>query len=65
MTIVAPARRRRRRFSRWIVESGVSRGTSTSLRSSLSATEAARWTRFAIAPAAMLAAVDIEQGQMT
>ena len=48
-----------------MVESGVSRGTSTSLRSSLSATEAARWTRFAIAPAAIVAAVAIEQGQTT
>jgi len=34
-------------------------------RSSFSATEAARWTRFAIAPAAMLAAVDMEHGQTT
>ena len=35
-------------FSRWIVDSGVSRGQSTSLRSSLSATDAARWIRFAL-----------------
>jgi hypothetical protein len=47
------------------VESGVSRGTRTSFRSSFSATDAARWTRLAIAPAAMLAAVDIEHGQTT
>ncbi len=46
-------------------ESGVSRGTSTSLRPSLSATEAARWMRFAMAPAASVPTVDIEQGQIT
>src|SRR5437868_4991067 len=39
-------------FSRWICDSGVSRGTSTSLRSSFKATEAARWIRFCIAPEA-------------
>jgi hypothetical protein len=31
----------------------------------LSATEAARWIRFAIAPVASVPTVDIEQGQMT
>ena len=46
-------------------ESGVSRGTSTSLRPSLSATDAARWIRLAIAPAATVPTVDIEHGQMT
>ena len=46
-------------------ESGVSRGTRTSLRPSFSATEAARWIRFAIAPAASVPTVDIEQGQTT
>ena len=46
-------------------ESGVSRGTSTSLRSSFSATDAARWIRFAIAPAASVPTVHIEHGQTT
>jgi hypothetical protein len=46
-------------------ESGVSRGTSTSLRPSFSATDAARWIRFAIAPAARVPTVDMEQGQTT
>ena len=70
----SPARRRGsprpRRSSvarprRWIDESGVSRGTSTSLRRSLSATEAARWMRFVIAPEASVPTVDIEHGQTT
>ena len=52
-------------FSRWIVESGVSRGTSMSLRPSLSATEAARWMRFVIVPAATVPTVAIEHGQIT
>ena len=52
-------------FSRWIAESGVSRGQSTSFRSSFSATEAARWIRFCIAPDAIVPSVPIEQGQMT
>ncbi len=55
----------RRRPRRWIDESGVSRGTSTSVRRSFSATEAARWIRFAIAPVASVPTVDIEHGQMT
>ena len=54
----SPARGRARRaraadvsmFSRWIADSGVSRGMSTSRRSSLSATDAARWIRFASRP---------------
>jgi hypothetical protein len=46
-------------------ESGVSRGTSTSLRLSLIATEAARWMRFDIAPEAIVPAVPIEHGQIT
>ena len=52
-------------FSRWIVESGVSRGHSTSLRSSFSATDAARWIRFCIAPEAIVPSVPIEHGQIT
>ncbi len=52
-------------FSRWIAESGVSRGISTSLRSSLSATLAARWIKFDIAPEATVPSVPIEHGQST
>ena len=52
-------------FSRWIAESGVSRGQSTSFRSSFSATEAARWIRFCIAPEAIVPSVPIEHGQIT
>src|SRR3954465_2723572 len=52
-------------FSRWIVESGVSRGQRTSLRPSFSATLAARWIKFDIAPDAIVPNVPIEQGQMT
>ena len=52
-------------FSRWIVESGVSRGISTRRRSSFSATDAARWIRFDIAPEAIVPSVPIEQGQIT
>src|SRR5215212_4284616 len=52
-------------FSRWIVDSGVSRGQRTSLRSSLSATDAARWIRFCIAPEAIVPTVPIEHGQIT
>src|SRR5262245_11971068 len=62
---VAPAWRTRSMFSRWIVESGVSRGQSTSLRSSLRATLAARWIRFDIPPEAIVPSVPIEHGQMT
>jgi len=36
-----------------------------SLRSSFSATEAARWIRFCIAPEAIVPSVPIEHGQMT
>src|SRR5205814_6271081 len=43
----------------------VSRGQTTSLRSSFSATEAARWMRSCIAPDAIVPSVPIEQGQMT
>ena len=50
---------------RWIRDSGVSRGITTSLRSSFSATDAARWMRFDIAPEAIVPSVPIEQGQMT
>jgi len=44
-------------FWRWMAESGVSRGISTSRRSSLIATEAARWIRFCIAPDASVPTV--------
>jgi hypothetical protein len=50
---------------RWIALSGVSRGISTSLRSSLIATEAARWMTFCMAPEAIVPSVPIEHGQMT
>jgi hypothetical protein len=50
---------------RCIEDSGVSRGTSTSLRRSLSATDAARWIRFCIAPDASVPTVAIEHGQIT
>ena len=52
-------------FRRWIAESGVSRGMRISRRSSLIATEAARWMRFCIAPDAIVPSVPIEHGQMT
>ena len=48
-----------------MAESGVSRGMSTSRRSSLIATDAARWIRFDIAPDAIVPTVPIEQGQIT
>src|SRR5206468_939706 len=51
--------------ARWIADRGVSRGQTTSFRSSLSATDAARWMRFCIAPEAIVPSVPIEQGQMT
>ena len=38
---------------------------STSRRSSFNATDAARWTRFDIAPDAIVPTVPIEQGQIT
>src|SRR5215471_14839509 len=50
---------------RWIAESGVSRGMRISRRSSLIATDAARWMRFCIAPDATVPSVPIEHGQMT
>ena len=50
---------------RWIIESGVSRGITTSLRSSFSATDAARWIRLSIAPDAIVPSVPIEHGQIT
>jgi hypothetical protein len=52
-------------FRRWICESGVSRGQTISRRSSFSATEAARWIRFDIAPEAIVPSVPIEHGQIT
>ena len=50
---------------RWIAESGVSRGMSTRRRSSLIATDAARWITFCIAPDASVPRVPIEHGQIT
>lgn len=44
-TIATPMRESASIFSRWMVLSGISRGTSTSLRPSLSTTSAARPTR--------------------
>ena len=52
-------------FSRWMSESGVSRGMSTSRRPSLSATLPARWIRFDITPDASAPSVPIEHGQIT
>jgi hypothetical protein len=52
-------------FSRWIAESGVSRGQITSFRSSLSATDAARWIKFCESPAATAPSVPDEHGQTT
>jgi hypothetical protein len=52
-------------LSRWIVDSGVSRGITTSFRPSLSATLAARWIRFDIVPDAIAPSVPIEHGQTT
>ena len=51
--------------SRWISLSGVSRGTRTTRRRSLSATSAARSTSERDAPAAIAESVPIEHGQMT
>ena len=50
---------------RWIADSGVSRGITTSFRPSFSATDAARWITFDIAPDAIVPRVPIEHGQMT
>ena len=52
-------------FSRWIRLSGVSRGTSTSRRRSLSITSAQRWIRLPPTPWAIAARVDIEHGATT
>ena len=49
---------------RWIADSGVSRGMTTSRRPSFNATDAARWIRFCIAPEATVPSVPIEHGQM-
>ena len=48
--MTAPARASRSMFSRWMADSGVSRGTSTSLRASLSMTSAARSIRLSASP---------------
>ena len=50
---------------RWICVSGVSRGTTTRGRLSLSATSPTRWMSVRVVPRAMCAAVAIEHGQMT
>src|SRR5262245_57905658 len=63
--MTAPASFSVARPRRWIEESGVSRGTRTSVRRSLRATDAARWMRFCIAPEASVPTVAIEHGQMT
>jgi len=63
--MVAPARVSRVMFSRWMSDSGVSRGTRMSGRRSLSATSAARSTRLRDVPAAMEAMVPMEHGQTT
>ena len=52
-------------FSRWIAESGVSRGTSTSGRPSFSITSAARSIRWSARPCAIAASAPIEQGHTT
>ena len=52
-------------FSRWMAESGVSRGTRISLRASLSMTSAARSIRLSASPAAIAASVPMVQGQTT
>ena len=52
-------------FSRWIVESGVSRTTSTSLRRSFIMTSAARPTRSSEMPWAIRASPPVEQGMTT
>ncbi|MNT45308.1 hypothetical protein D3C72_1818860 [compost metagenome] len=52
-------------FSRWITDSGASRGTSTSLRCSFSITSAARSIRLSLMPCATAARVPIEHGQIT
>ena len=58
----APASVTETRLRRWTSESGVSRGTSTSLRRSLSVTSAARSTSERLVPPAMAATVPIEHG---
>ena len=52
-------------FSRWIAESGVSRGTSTSGRRSFSMTSAARSIRLSARPPAIAPSVPMLQGQTT
>ncbi len=61
---MAPARVTRSMFSRWISESGVSRGTRISLRRSFRHTSAARSIKFVEAPEAIRPSVPPEQGQM-
>lgn len=52
-------------FSRWILENGASRGTSTSGRRSFRATSAARSMRLLQAPVATADRVPVEHGQIT
>ena len=63
-TIAAPARASFSMFSRWIAESGVSRGTSTSGRRSFSITSAARSIRLSARPPAIAPSVPIVHGQI-
>jgi hypothetical protein len=60
-----PASSARRMFSTWMRLSGVSRGTRTSGRPSLSVTSAARSIRFEARPVTMPERVPIEQGATT
>src|SRR5690349_20126960 len=62
---MAPASATSVRFRRCTSDSGDSRGTSTSLRRSLSTTSAARSIRLRLVPCAIAATVPMEQGQMT
>jgi len=62
--MIAPARLSASMFSRWIVESGVSRGTSTSGRRSFSITSAARSIRLSARPCAIAPSVPTVHGQI-
>ncbi len=64
-TIIAPACRSLNMFSRWIVESGVSRGTNTSFLPSFKQTSAALCSRLREDPEANTPIVDAEQGMIT
>ena len=62
--MIAPAFASAVRFSRWITLSGISRGTTTSVRRSLIMTSAARVSSVSEMPCAMRATVLIEHGTM-